>query len=202
MVSCVLKLVINTLFHCEKAAFTLKGNDNDGNSYEFDIDSKIYMKIKSGKDGETEIQSVYGKVEDIKLPDMTVTYLEERRYTFNGAVTQVKTQNFYREIEIFLTIFKILSQNVVFLIKDRNGTMRVCYFISSRIFYLSEASNVIEVSETNLFKLYNIMNKPEIILFSKLPKKYKYVDFFTEVNKLSEKKGKLFTNTKEGVEVR
>lgn len=201
MTSTTLRLVIDALFQCDKASFTLKGRDREKNTYEFTIDSKISLKITSNKDEDKQIQTVYNKVEDIPVKPLIVTNLEERRYNFNGGLTQKNTQNFYREIELFITIFKILSQNVVFLIKDTH-TMKICFFISSRVFYLSEASDIIEVSELNLFKLYSLMDRPEIIMFSKLPKKYKYVDFFTEVNKLSEKKKKLFTNTKEGVEVR
>jgi hypothetical protein len=159
------------------------------------------IKVKSVSETGVELESNYSNVNDIPLVECKVLSLTETRRTHIGTVSSVNKILTYRNIELFLSLFKIMRENAVFVIQDEQET-RVAYYINSRVFYIEESENFYEVIETDMFRLFNSMPKAEILMFSELPRPYSCGTFYAEQNRISKARGKEMKNTKNGVGVR
>lgn len=163
--------------------------------------SKIIVEIKDSSNDQ-EMSTEYSKASDVPLEDkLEPTEIKEIRFTTNGLLTKIEKRKIYSEADLLLVLFKVLKENVVFVIKNEDTT-RVCYYISSRVMYMKSSYRVLELVETNLFKLYNNLPKARMTMFSSLPRKYSCKDFYTEQNNTATRNGQDFRNGKEGVGVR
>lgn len=199
MKSMIVTKVIETLYNSEISDFIFKC-ETENATYQFELGSKIKLVMRS-KLNNTEISSEYSRADELNLEDMTPVSIEEIRYSNSGLLLERKTRNIYREADLFLVLFKVLKENAVFIIQNKE-TVRVCYYISSRVMYIKFSDRVNELVETNLFKLFNSMPGASIVMFSSLPRRYSCKDFYTEMNFIADRDGKLFRNNKEGVGVR
>ncbi|MGL4949809.1 MAG: hypothetical protein ACRC5M_05460 [Anaeroplasmataceae bacterium] len=200
----VLRQVLEVLHGSDKSGFILKCTSKTSN-YEFtlnpkDCTSSISVVITS-KDNKINTNSLYERVDDLHLEEMTPVELIELRWTMNGSLTEKNTTNLLREAELFLKVFKVMREQSVFIIQDDKNT-KICHYINSRVFYTECTESEYYVHELNLFKLYSSMRNSSIALISPLPRKYSVKDFFTEQYDIAVQKKKRFKNTRNGVVVR
>lgn len=203
MNSVVLRQVFDTLHSSTISSFILSCKSNSSNRlYRFLISSEKIVIEKKDNNLNLEVSTSYSNVEDMDLvEELTPTEIKEVRYNGSGLLLRTEKRKVYKEADLMLVLFKVLRENVVFVLQNDNVT-RVCYYISSRVMFIRTSPKVVELVETNLYKLYNSMPGAKMIMFSALPRKYSCGDFYTTQNKIALRDNKIFRNCKEGVGVR
>lgn len=203
MNSTVLRQVIGVLHSSTISSFILSCKSTKLNrTYRFLISNEKIVVEKKDISTNLEISTSYSKPDDVELiEDLTPTEIKEVRYNSSGLLLSTGRRKVYKEADLMLVLFKVLRENVVFVLQTDKVT-RVCYYISSRVMFIRTSPRVVELVETNLYKLYNSMPGAKITMFSSLPRKYSCGDFYTTQNKIASRDCKEFRNCKEGVGVR
>lgn len=203
MKKCTIKQIVQILSMSGRSGY---GLEFENRCYKFSYEINICGSetIKVGLfDKNTELTVNY-LVEDfsaLPVEESNPLSITEYKWTSQGSLVEESKSFLYRELELFLKVFKSLKDQAMFLIQNERET-KVCYFVNTRVFYVEEKLDVYELHELSLFKLYSIMSRPKIISIGPLPKKYTYRTFFTEHNDIATERGKKFLNLKEGVDVR
>lgn len=175
-----------------------KFNLNDPN-----LNSMIGLTISNPTDkfnSGLDVNFEYDSVEELCLVEMNVTKLTEIKRTINGLITKEDTDFLYREIELFLKIFKVLKENAVFVIQNEYES-RTAYYINSKVLYTEIKDDTYELVETDIFKLYSSMPRCSIVLISQVPKRLNRSQFIIAHNKIADSMGMKFRNIKSGVGV-
>lgn len=188
----VLKQIVTILAHSKSDfTFTVTGHDA---SIEYNINSGDITARIIGREAEYVTNC---NLETLPLIEGSPKVLIERRYNYGKLIKENK-EFFFREVELFIAIFKIMGENVKFLY-SHNGKDIVCYYINNRVFFITETSDTVETNDLNLISLYSLFKGGCIKIISNLPKKYWVKDFYTEFDNYSKRVGKRYKNIKRGV---
>lgn len=196
----VFKRILETLYSPDKAVFELECNSINYN-YNIHIDKNIKVKATSRNNLKNSLEAIYIDVDDVELEEITPTKITETRYTNSGSLSSKTMVMIYNEAELLLFVFKVLRQNVCFVLQNSEVT-RCCFFINTRAMYIKSTKQVNELVDTNIYRLYGSMKNAKVIMFSTLPSKYNCGDFYAEQNRIARKHNKEFRDTREGIGVR
>lgn len=169
--------IINSLNETKKAVFTLDVQSRDKN-YKFKIDSNsISVSVFDRKTNINELHLVDCDLEDI-LADTTykVKSITEDIYTVRKELYSSIFFNCLDNSQIFLPIFRVLGDQVVFLYKPNNGKLEKAFFVNGRSFTFNVNDGVLELNQADLRRL---LNNSTVINFERLGRKYSYSSFFT-----------------------
>lgn len=167
--------ILKTLKSARKADFILECSCGS-RRYVFTIarNSNIQLEITEDSTGLVLLKE-YSSVDKIVLPD--------EEYTITKIVETIRTQinTKYQEtchycidnVQRILPIFRVLSEQVVFLLKTDHGILK-CYFISGKVFYVTIEDDVYTLVQTDLRRLFSSFTNSKIVAFEKLPIKYNY----------------------------
>lgn len=196
----VFNKIIETLFTSNKSEYVLKCTSRD---FDFKIHINDVIKVETISKGNEPIsfEKIYSSAEGMVLPKMNPVSITETRYTPSGQLSYVHKEMIYKEAELLLFVFKVLKQNVQFVLQNKETT-RVCYFINSRSMYVKSTDKVNELVDTNIYRLYGSMKNAEVVLISSLPKRFSCGDFYIKQNEIAKKYNKEFRDIKDGVGVR
>lgn len=190
--------VIKVLKNSNKSSFELrlKGKENN---YKLTIAENIKCEVL-GKQNEPISQYTRTEPSDIDIDDVTVTYMKEIKY---NCIDIIEEHILYlkRETELYIKLFRILRENVMFLIESE-GVIHQLHYINGRVYVIIETEDTYEVHETDMLNLHTMFPDFSVVLLSSLPKRYHYSNFFSEQNSIAVNRGKVFRNYKRGVAVR
>lgn len=169
--------IINSLNETKKAVFTLEVQSRDKN-YKFKIDSNsISVSVFDRKTNINELHLVDCDLEDV-LSDTTykVKSITEDIYTVRRELYSSVFFNCLDNSQIFLPIFRVLGDQVVFLYKPNNGKLEKAFFVNGRAFTFNVNDGVLELNQADLRRL---LNNATVINFERLGRKYSYSSLFT-----------------------
>lgn len=203
MKECTIKQIIQILSSSGKSGYCLEfENKSFKFAYKINISGSDSISVNvTSKDNDFNMDYLVNDVNDLPATESKPLSISEYKWTAQGSLVEESKSFLYRELELFLKVFKSLKDQAMFLIQNDKET-KICYYVNTRVFYVEERLDVYELHELSLFKLYSIMNRPKIVSVGPLPKKYTYRSFFTEHNQIATDSGKKFLNLKEGVGVR
>lgn len=168
--------------------------------YEFNIFNKVELIVKDLNDLSSSVLKEY-RDDSFNIPDedYTIKSITETIYTNRNEKYSETTLYCLDSVQIYLPVFRVLGEQVVFLLKYRGGIKRM-FFVNGRVFYCDETEDEINVHQTDLRRVFDSFNG-EIILFDRLPKKYSYGSINNYFSNYAEKKGKTYNVIKKGVMV-
>ena len=191
---CALKKVLEILGKSTKYNYELYGYNNN-TDYKFNISNDGINVTVTNKlsdyDVNVDISDLQFSIDSLRLKKLV-----EIRY-YNGIEVERSEILLLREIELYIKVFKLMGQ-ASFIIQNDNEC-KLCYFINNRVLYSNITSDIYELHEDSLFKIFSSMPKSEITLVSYLPKHYSYSDFYSEQNDLARRMNRKFLNLKKGV---
>lgn len=127
----------------------------------------------------TDLESVLADV------DYKVVSITESVYTLRNELYSSSFYNCIDYTQVYLPLFRILGDQVVFLAKSNTGKLEKMFFINGRVFTFSEVEDSFEVNQTDLRKVSNYT----IVNFEKLGRRYSYNTVFKLAEDYSNKKG-------------
>lgn len=195
-----IKSILKTFKNARKANFEvkcLKGNQE----YEFKIsrNSNTTLTITDLDKG-VSMTTTYDEIDNIFLPndDYKVTLVKEIILTPHNTVYSEKIEYCVDQVQVYLPVFRVLGEQVVFLLKTKEG-LKQMYFINGKVFYVIVSDDSFTLYQTDLRRLFNTFAESEIIMFDKLPQKYTYNMFIKENHQKSKDMGFLWYHVKNGV---
>ena len=193
---CIIRQIIEALSNSAKSEFILEC-ESPARRFIFNINSKGITQDIIDNTG-IELNTFYKDVHMIPLEECKPVKLTEIRTSPNGIVLEKNILGLSREPELFLKLFRILKDQVVFIMQNTTES-RVCYWIKGRLFYLHETSEIYELREVKFLNLYNEMPRAHVVLRSPLQRSYSIAAVFTEHEHTAKERGKLFKHNKTGV---
>lgn len=180
----ILRRILEILFTSKKSIFTLVCESDDGRyRYEYQVDGGNYKISETVSEERFSLgyNQVYDDVDKINIPkNLTIKSITDERFTFKGKIASRETIYVYREPELFIKLFRVLQENVVFYLTNESKSIRA-YYINSRVFFIKEDEGTITLYDTDLFKLYSALPNSRIVMISRLPKKYNCGEFINFV---------------------
>lgn len=173
------------------------------NVYTFTLDRThgITVNIKN-EETDAQVISVYDSVDKINIPDgnYKIIKLVESIYTPSKRLYSQNINYCIEPIQIYLPVFRVLGEQVVFLLKHRDGIKKM-YFINGRVFYTDVTKDSMTLYQTDLRKIFSDFPNSEILLFERLSDRYSYSNIFEECKRMCVNKGKTWNFVKKGVVV-
>lgn len=156
--------------------------------YKFDIkrDSGIAMTIED-LINKFEVTSVYQTVDEIFLYDgeYKVEFIEETILTPSNTNYQQTKIYCKEDVQVFLPIFRLLNEQVVFVLKTPKGYKQM-YFINGKVLFEDIFDGYLTLYMTDLRKVFSIFPNAEIVMFDRLPTRTS----FKSITLASEEKAK------------
>lgn len=192
---CALKKVLEIFSKSPKYQYELYAWNND-NNYKFSISNDGIDVTVSNKNTDYDINL---DITDLQFTvgDLKLKKLVEIRY-YKGIEVEHSEILLLREVELYIKLFKTMGSQASFVIQN-DQDIKLCYYITNRVFYVNIAKDVYELREESLFKIFSSMPRAEVTLVSYLPNHYSYSDFYSAQNKLAISMNKKFLNLKRGV---
>lgn len=192
---CALKKVLEIFSKSPKYQYELYAWNND-NNYKFSISNDGIDVTISNKNTDYDINL---DITDLQFTvgDLKLKKLVEIRY-YKGIEVEHSEILLLREVELYIKLFKTMGSQASFVIQN-DQDIKLCYYITNRVFYVNIAKDVYELREESLFKIFSSMPRAEVTLVSYLPNHYSYSDFYSAQNKLAISMNKKFLNLKRGV---
>lgn len=194
--------LITSLCEARKGVFEITCRLS-GVTYNFCIDryNSISVTITNEENG-AQVVSSYETPELIKIPSgkYKVLTIKETILTQSRKVYSETKINCTELIQIYLPVFRVLGEQVVFILGTKNGIKKM-YFINGRVFYTDVDENSITLHQTDLRKVLNDFPNSEILHFERLPERYSYSNIHEECRQKSVKEGKSWNLVKKGVVV-
>lgn len=169
--------IINSLKETRKAVFTLKVFTRE-KDFTFKIESNnIAVQISDRETGINELDLVNCNLDDV-LPDsqFKIKSITEEVFTLRKELYSSSFYNCLDNSQVFLPIFRVLGDQVVFIYKSPSGKLEKAFFINGRAFSFSKFDDVLEINQTDLKKL---LNNCTMINFERLGRKYSYGSVFS-----------------------
>ena len=195
----VLNQIVNQLKFNTRYNFILD-LENDTDEYLFDINNSNDYANLTVKDKKTGHETLINVDDDlfISVNNLKPKKFIEIRVNPRGVVIERNELILRNEIELFIKIFRIMKEQVTFLLKTDNRLI-VCYFISGKVFHVEQSGDVYEVHEDNFFRLTSLYYNSEVVLISPLPYHFSCGDFYTIQNKIAKSRNLSYHNNKNGV---
>lgn len=192
---CALKKVLEIFSKSPKYQYELYAWNSD-NNYKFSISNDGIDVTISNKNTDYDINL---DITDLQFTvgDLKLKKLVEIRY-YKGIEVEHSEILLLREVELYIKLFKTMGSQASFVIQN-DQDIKLCYYITNRVFYVNIAKDVYELREESLFKIFSSMPRAEVTLVSYLPNHYSYSDFYSAQNKLAISMNKKFLNLKRGV---
>lgn len=192
---CALKKVLEIFSKSPKYQYELYAWNNN-NNYKFSISNDGIDVTISNKNTDYDINL---DITDLQFTvgDLKLKKLVEIRY-YKGIEVEHSEILLLREVELYIKLFKTMGSQASFVIQN-DQEIKLCYYITNRVFYVNIAKDVYELREESLFKIFSSMPRAEVTLVSYLPNHYSYSDFYSAQNKLAISMNKKFLNLKRGV---
>lgn len=172
-------------------------------TYHFCVDryNSISVTITNEETGD-QVLSSYETPELIRIPSgkYKIISIQETVYTQSKRVYSDMTYHCTELIQIYLPVFRVLGEQVVFMLGTKNGVKKM-YFINGKVFYTDVDDNSITLHQTDLRKVLNDFPNSEILHFERLPDRYSYSSIHDECRQKSIKEGKSWNLVKKGVVV-
>lgn len=169
--------IVNSLKETKKAVFTLEVFTRN-KDYKFKIKSdSIAVQVFDKKTEVNELDLVNCELESV-LPDgvYKIKSIKEEIFTLRNELYTSTYFNCLDNAQVFLPIFRVLGDQVVFIYKSPNGKLEKAFFINGRAFAFSRCDELLELNQTDLKKL---LNNTTVINFEKLGRKYSYGSVFS-----------------------
>lgn len=166
----MVKSIVKVLNDARKANFKFICSDGKVD-YAFDLQRGRDIDLTIiNKEDKMEVSSSYTDVSSIFIPDKNykAEYIEESILTPSNTDYQ-KTKIYCRDmVQVFLPIFRLLNEQVVFLLKTDVG-MKQMYFIHGKVIFEEAFDGYLNLYQTDLRKIFNTYQNSEIVMFDKLP---------------------------------
>lgn len=163
-------------------------------------DGVIEVEAGNLSDNRSIVSTSHDSVSTLSLPDIkyNVDSITETVYTYSGQPYTITAYNCLDDVNIYLPIFRVLEEQVVFIAQTPSGNFLNIYFVNGRAFYMSEDEDTVYGVQTSIRKLFG-REKMKLVLFDKLPRKQTYRSLIASMEVYAKKNNKKFSMVKNGV---
>lgn len=198
----MIKNIIKALRAGRKCKFKLVCTDGEID-YIFNVerDNDVYVTLINSKSN-MEVSYSFSDVDLLPLPDkkFTITYMEESILTPTNDNYQV-TKFYCKDlVQIFLPVFRILNEQVVFLLKTSTG-LKQMYFIHGRVVFAEVFEGCLTLYQTDLRKIFNEFQNAEIVMFSRLLSRTSFKDIAVNCEERAKSLGLNYRQEKNGITI-
>lgn len=195
-----LRRLFVALGEARKGKFELKCKlENNDYTFVIDRDTGITVTIHNNVT-DVSVTTTYPDAESVEMVkgNYKIEYIKEIILTPSKRIYSETTNYCLELIQVYLPVFRVLGEQVVFLMKYKGGVKQM-YFINGRVFYTDSSDTCLTLHQTDLRKVFNSFPNAEILYFERLPDRYSYKNIFNECHSSAIAQGKTWEVVKNGV---
>lgn len=178
---------LNSFRETKKACFIVELYNRE-KSFKFHVTREsVRVQVYDRATGINELDLVNCEIESILPPgDYKIKCITEKVFTVRNELYSSFYYNCLDYTQVYLPLFRVLGDQVVFLVKTFSGKLEKAFFINGRVFLISKTDDTLEVDQTNL---RNLFNNAVILDYERLGRKYNYSTVFSVAENYAKKNG-------------